>query len=57
MSVLDTIREMLVPDTESGVWYECAECGAEFDTAREACPECGSTDLTETEGFDMRPDA
>jgi uncharacterized OB-fold protein len=56
MSLLDTLKQMLVPDTESGVWYECAECGAEFDTARERCQECGSTDLKETESFDMRPE-
>jgi DNA-directed RNA polymerase subunit RPC12/RpoP len=56
MGILDTVRDMLVPDSESGVWYRCTACGEEFDTARERCPECGSTDIKEVEGFDMRPD-
>lgn len=56
MGILATIKDMLVPDTEPGVRYTCANCGATFDTARETCPECGSTEIKEEEGFDMRPD-
>lgn len=55
MGVLDTIKDMLVPDTRRGVEYKCTECGATFDTARERCPECGSTETKEVGGFEMRP--
>lgn len=56
MSVLDTIKDMLIPDTERGVKYECVECGERFETARKRCPECGAREIMEVEGFDMRPD-
>ena len=56
MGVLDTIKDMVVPDTEGGVQNKCTECGATFDEAREHCPECGSTAVKEVGGFDMRPD-
>lgn len=56
MGIIDTVRDILVPDTEPGVQYECVECGERFDTAREDCPNCGSTAVKEVEGFDMRPD-
>ena len=56
MGVLDTIKDMVVPDTEGGVQYKCTQCGETFDEARERCPECGSTETKEVGGFDMRPD-
>ncbi|WP_164471788.1 hydrogenase maturation nickel metallochaperone HypA [Halosimplex salinum] len=56
MGIVDTIRDLLVPDTEPGVHLQCTSCGAEFDAPREHCPECGSTDVKEVEGFDMAPD-
>ncbi|ELZ29852.1 hypothetical protein C474_12486 [Halogeometricum pallidum JCM 14848] len=56
MGILDTVRDMLFPDTERGVRYRCTSCGEEFDTARSDCPACGSTDVKEVEGFDARPD-
>lgn len=56
MGVLDTIKDMLVPDTEPGIRFECTNCGETFDEARGECPRCGSTDVKETGGFDMRPD-
>ena len=55
MSILETIKDVFVPDNEPGVRYRCTECGTEFDTARERCPECGSTETKEIEGFEMRP--
>jgi rubrerythrin len=56
MGVLDTIKDMLVPDTEPGVQYECIECGETFERDYQQCPVCGSTEIKEIEGFDMRPD-
>lgn len=56
MGIVDTIRDMLVPDNESGVALRCTECGATFDEPLGECPECGSTEVKEVEGFDMRPD-
>lgn len=56
MSILDTLKDMLVPDTEPGVQYECANCGERFDEARHECPEYGSTEIKEVGGFDARPD-
>ena len=56
MGLLSTVKDMLVPDTDPGVVYECTNCGYDFDEARERCPECGSTEIVEREGFDMRPD-
>lgn len=56
MGITDTIREVLVPDTEPGVRYMCTSCGEEFDTAEGTCPDCGSTDIKEVQGFDVRPD-
>lgn len=46
---------MLVPDTDRGVRYECVECGEQFEKARKRCPECGSREIMEVEGFEMRP--
>ncbi|MFC6826765.1 hypothetical protein [Halopelagius fulvigenes] len=56
MSLISTVKEMLVPDTERGVQYECVECGERFEKARKRCPECGEREIMEVEGFDMRPD-
>lgn len=56
MSIVETIKDMLIPDTEPGVQLECTNCGATFDEPRSDCPECGSEDVKEIEGFDMRPD-
>lgn len=55
MGLVDTLKEMLSSDTGGGVEYECVECGNRFDTARERCPECGSTGVKEVEGFEVRP--
>lgn len=55
MGIIDSIKDMLVPDTEPGVAYECDECGERFETAEQHCPNCGSTDIKEVEGFEMRP--
>lgn len=56
MSLLDTLKDMLVPDTMRGIQYRCTNCGETFDSAHEHCPECGSTEIKEEGGFDMRPD-
>ncbi len=56
MGIIDAVKEALVPDTEPGVGYECGECGERFDEVRESCPSCGSSEIKEVEGFDMRPD-
>lgn len=55
MKIVETIKDMLVPDTERGVELECTNCGETFDEPRERCPECGSAEIKETEGFEMRP--
>lgn len=55
MGLLDTVKDMLVPDTEPGIAFECMECGERFDEARDTCPNCGSTEMKEVEGFEMRP--
>ena len=57
MGILDSIKRMFVPDTDRGIVYECANCGARFEETRHECPECGSTEILEREGFDMRPDS
>ncbi|WP_436906727.1 DUF7129 domain-containing putative zinc-binding protein [Halosimplex marinum] len=56
MGIFDTVRDVLVPDNEPGVRYECADCGERFDDARADCPNCGGTDIKEVEGFDAAPD-
>lgn len=56
MGIVQTLKRMLVPDTETGIVYECANCGETFDEVHEECPACGSTDIREDEGFEMRPD-
>lgn len=57
MGILGSIKRMFVPDTERGIVYECAKCGETFETSYHECPECGSTEILEREGFDMRPDS
>lgn len=55
MGIVDSIKEYLGATADRGVQYECVECGTRFDTARETCPECGSDEIKEVEGFEMRP--
>jgi len=57
MGLLDVVKDMLVPDTEPGIAFECMEGGERFDEARDTCPNCGSTEMKEVEGFEMRPSA
>lgn len=54
--MLETIKDMLIPDTRKGVTQECTNCGAHFDEPRGTCPECGSGEVKEIGGFDSRPD-
>ncbi len=56
MDIVDTLKGMLVPDNEPGIALKCTDCGEEFDEPLDSCPNCGSTDVKEVEGFDMRPD-
>lgn len=56
MGIIERLKDMLIPDTDSGVVYRCTDCGETFDTAHEHCPECGSSEIEEREGFEMRPD-
>lgn len=55
MSLIRTLKDMFVPETEHGVVIRCTDCGATFEESHAHCPECGSTDVKEEEGFDMRP--
>lgn len=32
---------------DEGAEYECAACGARFQTPRDDCPECGSDEVTQ----------
>lgn len=57
MSFVDKLKDALFPDADPGVIYRCTECGTPFDEPREQCPECGSADIKEEEGFQMRPNA
>lgn len=56
MGIVQTLREMLIPDTETGVVYRCTNCGETFDDVHGECPACGSTEIKEEEGFELRPD-
>lgn len=56
MGIIQRLKDVLVPDSEQGVHYKCTQCGAHFDTAREECPSCGSTETKEVEGFGKRPE-
>ena len=53
MRLVERLREVLVPGTESGVKLACANCGANVDPDRATCPSCGSSELLEREGFEM----
>ena len=55
MSIVDKLKDMLVPRTEKGVRLKCADCGATVDGNPTGCPECGSHELVERESFEMRP--
>ena len=55
MSIIDSIKDALVPRTEKGTVHECADCGHVVDEPRETCPECGSSEIVEREGFELRP--
>ena len=57
MSFVDKLKDALFPDADPGVIYRCTECGTPFDEPRERCPECGSAEIKEEEGFQMRPNA
>ena len=56
MGVLDTLKDMLVPDNQPGVQLKCTVCGETFDAPADHCPNCGSEDVKEVGGFDMAPD-
>jgi rRNA maturation endonuclease Nob1 len=55
MSLVDKLKDMLVPQTEKGVRIECGNCGSTFEEDVTECPECGSQELIERESFEMRP--
>lgn len=55
MGIVDAIREMVRSD-ESGVELKCTECGETFEEPLGRCPNCGSDEVKEVGGFDMRPD-
>ncbi|QLG61442.1 PhlB family protein [Halorarum salinum] len=55
MGLIDALRDALTPDTEAGVVHECADCRTVVDEPRRRCPECGSTEIVEREGFEFRP--
>lgn len=57
MGFFEKLKDAVVPRTAKGVRYRCVECGDQFDEAREECPTCGSTDIKEEEGFELRPQA
>lgn len=56
MRILQRLKDALVPSTDPGVVFECTECGATFEEPREDCPECGSSEIKEEEGFELRPE-
>lgn len=55
MSLLDKLRDALVPQTEKGIRYRCTNCDEKFDEPHAQCPNCGSTEIKEEEGFEFRP--
>lgn len=55
MGLLQSIKNAFSSDTDPGVHYQCTDCGETFDTARERCPNCGSEETKEVDGFEMRP--
>lgn len=57
MDIFKRLKRAVVPDTDPGVILRCVECGETFDEPRGTCPACGSHEIKEEEGFDMRPDS
>lgn len=57
MSLVDKLKDTLFADTDPGVIYRCTGCGAPFDEPRERCPDCGSAEIEEEDGLQMRPNA
>ena len=58
MGLLDRLKETFSSGDDAasrGVEYQCTDCGAVFDTARDRCPECGETDIRERGSFEFRP--
>ncbi|WP_154019075.1 hypothetical protein [Halococcus agarilyticus] len=55
MGLLQRLKQM-VAGPEPGVVLECASCGERTDEARAECPNCGSEELVEKEGFRTRPE-
>lgn len=55
MALLDKPKDALIPQTETRVRFECANCGAEYDEQVDACSNCGSDEVVEREAFEMRP--
>lgn len=55
MGIIDSIKDALIPQTEKGVRHRCTNCDARFDESYQECPECGSTEIKEEEGFELRP--
>ncbi|WP_135828796.1 hydrogenase maturation nickel metallochaperone HypA [Halorussus halobius] len=45
------------PTPSRGVALEPTDCGERFDEPLGECPNCGSEDVKEVEGFDMAPDS
>lgn len=55
MALLDKLKDALISQTEKGVRFECANCGAQYDEAIGECHECGSGEVVEREAFEFRP--
>jgi uncharacterized OB-fold protein len=55
MGIIESVKDILVPETEEGIALECVECGTRYDPDRERCPECGAVESKEVGGFEMRP--
>lgn len=56
MGFVQRLKDALFPSTEPGVVLRCTDCGAAFEEPRDRCPECGSPEIKEEEGFEMRPE-
>ncbi|NEU57291.1 hydrogenase maturation nickel metallochaperone HypA [Halorussus sp. MSC15.2] len=56
MGIVDSLKRMVTSDGETGVELKCTECGETFERPLDHCPNCGSDDVKEVGGFDMRPD-
>lgn len=57
MGLIEKLKDAVIPRTEKGVRYRCTNCDAQLDESHAECPECGSTDIKEEEGFELRPQA